>query len=130
MLLYYSIICGVYPSLLKEGYSHLSHLQDEKPSKNIKYMSDWIGLAAAWRTDWKGDKSRSRETIKELIGQSRGAGGLDQVAVMEVGKKGSDSEYILKEGTIGLPQWLDVEYERKRIIKDFGLDKWINTLWY
>lgn len=43
-------------------------------------------------------------------------------------KKWSDSAYILKEGTIGFPEGLELGCERKRIIKDdskdFGLEEW------
>lgn len=56
----------------------LSRLKDEKPLKNIEYMSFWISLVALLRTDQRGDSNRSRETIEKLGVQSRDDGGLDQ----------------------------------------------------
>lgn len=112
----------------------LSHLQDEKSLKIIEYTSDWICLAAALRTDWRGHKDRSRETIEERIVQSRDDGGLDRGGRGGDGEKCSDSGYILKEETIGFPEGLDVgmrERERLRMIPRIWVRKnGVNTFWH
>lgn len=80
--------------------------------KNIEYVSFWISLVALLRTDQRGDKSRSRETIEKPGVQSRDDGGLDQGdSGGDRGKKQSDSRYILKGRTIENPEGLDVGYE-------------------